>query len=77
MGYKNKTGSETVYGKRRLDGESLLGKTFSVRRFIIAFFANWRYNVPLLCSKSFQLGLLRRSQYGTLASLKIILRALF
>ena len=51
MGDKIGTGSETVRGRRCLDEECLLGKMFSVRRFIIAFFAKWRHIVTLLCSR--------------------------
>jgi len=40
-------------------------------------FVKRRHDVPLLCSKVSNLALFRRSEYGTLASLKIILRALF
>ena len=77
MGDKIGTGLETVCGKRCLDGEFLLGKMFYVRKFNIAFFAKRRHNAPLLCSSVSSLAFFRRSEYGTLASLKIILRALF
>ena len=77
MGDKIGMGSDTVRGRRCLDGECLLGKMFSVRGFIIAFFAKRRHSVPLLCSRVSSLAFFRRSEYGTKVSLKIILRALF
>ena len=57
MGDKIGTSPETVRGRRCLDGECLLGKMFSVRSFIIAFFCKTEAQSSFPVLKSFQLGL--------------------
>jgi len=77
MGDKIATGSETVRGRWCLDGGCLLGKMLSMKVYYFIFYKTEAQRSPPAL-KSFQLGLfLGRSEYVTLASLKIILRALF
>jgi len=75
---KIRTDSDTVHGRWCLDRECLLGKIFSLRRFIIAFFFLHNGGKTFLCcAQEFPAWSFLEGADGTLASLKIILRALF